>query len=398
MTKATPQASTPAKAPAAAQPAAATPARATTPTEAAAKISNIMFPKAAAGDDTLSDEPVNGKKPPAKAKISTKAAPQQPKAKALETGDTADNSTDEGEAIDEAANDADLDDESEQAEGEVEGDELDDQASDDAEADEETEESDGKLHTVIVGGKEYEVPYEELIAGYQRNADYTQKSQALAKERKELEAVKESVKDLPIQHKAMKEAADRFAKNAVLTMTALETRFMPQEPAPELAKTDPAAYFAQKEKRAEAIQLQNALRHELHLAETQGKAMHARAVAESRKELYKMMPELQEAPARQKLRSYANSLGFSDEAIAQEANATLFVCVEKARRYDELMARKAELKPKAPLPKATKRSNAQPSARAVHAQQKKNVLDNHAKAKSVKSAEHAIAGLLNRPR
>ena len=44
-------------------------------------------------------------------------------------------------------------------------------------------------YTIKVDGKEYEVGIDELKSGYQRQADYTRKSQALAEQRKGTEAI-----------------------------------------------------------------------------------------------------------------------------------------------------------------------------------------------------------------
>ena len=44
-------------------------------------------------------------------------------------------------------------------------------------------------YTIKVDGKDYEVGIDELKSGYQRQADYTRKSQALAEQRKETEQI-----------------------------------------------------------------------------------------------------------------------------------------------------------------------------------------------------------------
>ena len=62
-------------------------------------------------------------------------------------------------------------------EGEQSGDEEDDE-----------QKPGDKLYTVRVDGKEEQVPESELLAGYQRQRDYTQKTQALASERKAIAA------------------------------------------------------------------------------------------------------------------------------------------------------------------------------------------------------------------
>jgi hypothetical protein len=58
-----------------------------------------------------------------------------------------------------------------------------------------TEESKVDKFKVKVDGEELEVPLDELLAGYQRQSDYTRKTQALAEERKRIEQAAEMVKN-----------------------------------------------------------------------------------------------------------------------------------------------------------------------------------------------------------
>ena len=57
----------------------------------------------------------------------------------------------------------------------------------DEEADGEQSDSDTASYRVIIDGKEMQVPLDELISGYQRGSSFTQKSQALADERRAFE-------------------------------------------------------------------------------------------------------------------------------------------------------------------------------------------------------------------
>src|SRR5690606_37113698 len=72
----------------------------------------------------------------------------------------------------------------EQSEGES------DDASEDAGDHEQTQ---TKRYTVKVDGKTIEVDENELLAGYQRQADYTRKTQSLSEERKSLEAERQAL-------------------------------------------------------------------------------------------------------------------------------------------------------------------------------------------------------------
>lgn len=264
---------------------------------------------------------------------------------------------------------------------------------DDSEVDDTTED-DGTLYKVKVAGKELEVTLPELLKGYSRTADYQQKTAAVAKERKEVEAIKESVKDLPQQRETYVKGAERFSTAAVVMLQAMQQKFMPQPPAPELARTDPAAYFAQQTAVQEAQQFNGALQQELvniqGNLERDAKTNHAKALKESRAKLYEAMPDMAQPVARQKLREYANSLGISDEQIAQETNHVLFVCVEKARRWDELQQQKANVKPKAKIPKVEQRTNAGETKRAQNMRDKQAVLSEHKQKGTLKSAEKAL--------
>lgn len=258
---------------------------------------------------------------------------------------------------------------------------------------------DGTLYMVKVAGKELEVPLSELIKGYSRTADYQQKTAAVAKERKEVEAIKESVKDLPQQRETYVKQAEFFGSAATAVKIALQSKFMPQPPNPELAKTDPAAYFAQQKNHEDAKQFTAAIEQQLGQIQTrlvtEAKEQHQKAVKESRVKLYEAMPDMAQPVARQKLREYANSLGFSDEAIQNETSHVLFVCVEKARRWDELQAKKANMKPQAPIQKVTRRTNAAETGRAVKQREKGQVFAEHSKTKTIQSAEKALMSIFS---
>lgn len=59
--------------------------------------------------------------------------------------------------------------------------------------DEEEAQDEGQTFTVRVNGKDEKVSESELISGYQRHADYTQKTQALASDRRELDGARDTL-------------------------------------------------------------------------------------------------------------------------------------------------------------------------------------------------------------
>jgi len=396
MTTATPQKATTAPAAATKPAAAATPAK----PSAEQRLASILTPTADNSTDGKKKPPVKQKsapaKPAAEAPAKPKAAPQGQAEGDEDAADAATDGADDTDPFDPDAKHAEGGDTGAVDDGDPDG-ETDD-AGDDETGESEGDDDDGTLYKVKVAGKELEVPLHELIKGYSRTADYTQKTEALAKERKELETVKESVKDLPVQRETYVKQAQFFGTAAMATKAAL-TKFMPAPPNPELAKTDPAAYFAQQKNHEDAKQFVAAIDDQLaknqsRFAEEQTQA-HQKAIKESRVKLYEAMPDMAQPVARQKLREYANSLGFSDQSIQNETNHVLFVCVEKARRWDELQAKKASMKPQAPVQKVTRRTNAAETVRAVKQRDKNGVLADHSKNKTVKSAEKALMAIFS---
>ena len=65
---------------------------------------------------------------------------------------------------------------------------------------EEVEEQPDKYYRVKRDGVEYEVTLDEALAGWQRQQDYTKKTQAVAEEKKQLQADQEAAKKERLQY------------------------------------------------------------------------------------------------------------------------------------------------------------------------------------------------------
>jgi phosphoribosylpyrophosphate synthetase len=70
-------------------------------------------------------------------------------------------------------------------------DEYDDVQDEEEETEEEVESAEPELYKVIIDGEEVEVSLDELQKGYSRQSDYTRKTQQLAQQRKEAEALQQ---------------------------------------------------------------------------------------------------------------------------------------------------------------------------------------------------------------
>lgn len=272
----------------------------------------------------------------------------------------------------------------------------DEEAGDDADAqgeNDEGENDDETMHTVKIDGKEVEVPYTELIAGYQRNADYSRKMADLTKQRKDVEALQEQVKDLPQVREQAQKSAERFVQNAGLVLKALEQRFMPKAPDLALAEKDPAAFLKAKELHQESLQFMNGLAGEIKQIEVAQQNQLIALVKEGRQKLMTMQPELNDAGNRQKLKEYANGLGFTDQQMAMEPNPVLFQLAYKAMRYDEIM-NKSKIQPEHKKPKVMKSTKAPVEASAIQQRKRAETLNAHKQTGTVTSAASALSGIL----
>lgn len=120
-----------------------------------------------------------------------------------------------------------------------------------AEEDGEDEYDHNPLVPVMVNGVEEQVPLEELMQGYSRNADYTRKTQALAEERRKIES----------ERSQLTLAARESVERAAALASQLEHELRSSQPDPkemeQLRLTNPAEYaarFADEQRRVALLQ------------------------------------------------------------------------------------------------------------------------------------------------
>jgi len=186
---------------------------------------------------------------------------------------------------------------------------------------------------VKAAGEEREVTLDELIKSYQLGTDYTKKSQAVAEERKAVEAERQAVQEA----KALR---DQYAQR----LEMLETMLQPQETEnlDYLKETDPIGYavkvaeMAQREKQLAQVQAE---RHRIAQQQEQDRQMQMQSLV--REEMQKLTAAIPE---------------FADPVYDSRAVLTLY----KAMQYDKLMASKPEVTKKVnQAPKAIKPGVAQ---------------------------------------
>ena len=211
------------------------------------------------------------------------------------------------------------------------------------------ENSEEPYYAVTVDGTELSVNLEELIQGYQRNADYTRKTQELAQERNQSsEFVERSKKDVEAKLQKLNELNN--AAQAQLQQEYAEVDFE------KLYDEDPV----------EAARLEHKMRrkHE-QLAQVQQQTQELQSqefnkyLGEQQKLLSQKIPEFmdeQKGPRfKQQMRDYLGNIGFNDNEINSVYDHRYVMLVKDAMSYRNLQKAKPEIKKKvANAPKVVK--------------------------------------------
>jgi hypothetical protein len=221
--------------------------------------------------------------------------------------------------------------------------------------DEQEELSDDTLVTVKIDGKTQQIPLKEAIAGYQRNADYSKKTAALAEERRTVEAEKQEVG-----------VARTYYGQRLAELEAQLVQFVPQEPNwEELHREDPINYpiirdqWRDYKERLAQTQAERA-RYEQELRSEEQRRLKL-IVDEGLKYIREKNPEWRDEAAWNKakaqLREYGQKAGYSQEELTMALDPRALLVLDKARKYDELMANRPKPQ-KQQGPKPIKSGNA----------------------------------------
>jgi len=221
------------------------------------------------------------------------------------------------------------------------------------EEDEEVEKLD--YYLIKVDGEEVEVTLDELRSGYQRQKDYTKKTQAVSEQRKEVEA-----KTLEIQ-----QLQENFMNQASLANELLNRDLKQFEKVDwaALKEQDPVAFVSKQLEVQEVRQRQAELQQQaqqIHEHNQQVQQQQAQAyLEEQRKVTLELFPEWKDktkAEAHQMtLIEYARNQGFPDQKLANIVDASDLLVLDKARLYDEIQSKKASISKKQKAPAVRKR-------------------------------------------
>jgi hypothetical protein len=230
----------------------------------------------------------------------------------------------------------------------------------DYEVDEEVSEIEtSPSYTVKIDGEEVEVNLDELRNGYQRQADYTRKSQSLAEQRKAYEANLQAVQQ-------EREQYAHILGNMVQNQNAELYRYANIDWA-ELKDTDPMEYMEKRLEYQEAKEKISELQNERIRVQQQTESEMAQFLQEKlQKEaelLAQSLPQYIEPGSnfKDELRNYALGLGFSPQDIDGIADHRVILVLHKAMMQDRITSGPAN-KSKKMAPKIVKSGTPQTKA------------------------------------
>ena len=212
-------------------------------------------------------------------------------------------------------------------------------ASESEEAIEETQEEEQRF-VVKAAGEEREVTLQELIEGYQKGTDYHKKTNALAEQRKAVEAEKAAVEQA-------KQARDAYAER-LKVMDQFLSQQMQGEDIESLKETDPIAYAVKvAEMTRQEKQLQQLRAEQQRIAREQQAEQEVqmeRRIAEEAQKVASAIPDYADPrkgeKVRSDLRAFAKSIGYSDAELASATDSRAVVTLWMAAQYQKLQQSK----------------------------------------------------------
>ena len=211
---------------------------------------------------------------------------------------------------------------------------------------------------VKVDNEEIEVTLEELQQGYSRTKDYTKKTQALAETRKAVEAEKAKIEEA-------KQLRDTYAQRLEV-IEKLLAQDQGEENLAELRDSDPIGYAIKIAERSEKEKQLQAVRAEKQKIAQQQESDRQQALQghlqQEAVKLREMIPEFRDEAkaeiARKDIRTYAKSVGFSDEELSQVYDSRAVKTLYNAMMYEKLMKGKTDaVKKVQSAPKVLKAGN-----------------------------------------
>jgi len=225
-------------------------------------------------------------------------------------------------------------------------------------------------YTVKVDGAEVDVSADELIAGYQRNGDYTRKTQAVAEDRKAVEGERQQFAQAQQELQTMRE---HLAARLQMAEQMLQTGAGEPEPNwDQLREDDPMEYMVQRDRFRDRQEQQRQVHQEREALQAQNTAAAQQQwqqhLQNEQAVLLDRIPEWRDndvaAKEKSEVITYAQRAGYSEQELSQASDSRAISILRKAMLFDALQdaTPKARAKTKA-APKMVK--SGKPTSKAA---------------------------------
>ena len=200
-------------------------------------------------------------------------------------------------------------------------------------------------YTIKVDGEEYEVGIDELKSGYQRQADYTRKSQALAQQRKETENIQS-------ERQRLEQERQMYANGLQMLQEQQTAKLQDFDKVDweTMKEEDPYQYMLKKDEYRDAQErVNNAAQQQVLIQQEQQAASNqarGQFVQQEYARLVAALPEWndKDSTIKKDIQEYATSVGFRPEEINQLADHRSVLVIKKAMEFDKLTKKVAPKK------------------------------------------------------
>ena len=203
-----------------------------------------------------------------------------------------------------------------------------------------SDEQEAQTYRIKAAGEERDVTLDELIKSYQLGTDYTRKSQAVAEERKAVEAERNAIQEA-------KQIRDTYAQRLQIIEQMLNQP-QQEENLEYLKETDPIGYavkvaeMSQNEKQLMQVRAERERISQQQEYDRQEQLRYK--INEEAQKLVAALPEYADPvkgdAIRKDVRSYGKQAGFSDDELANVYDSRAVLTLWKAMQFDKLQASK----------------------------------------------------------
>ena len=214
--------------------------------------------------------------------------------------------------------------------------------------------SEPRTYTVKIDGKDTEVPEDELLSGYSRQADYTRKSQVLAEQRKKMDEELAATQQERQQYQSQLEQFNLQADSKLEEFKSVDWVKLKEEDPMEYALKRDQYRELQENKRLVAEEQQN-------LAQKQQAEMQTKwneELARQQEVMAQRLPEWNDPEKgpklKQNIKSFAMKKGFTEQEVDSLIDARSVDVLHKAMLYENLLEAKINQKKAKVVPKVQK--------------------------------------------